>query len=149
MILCFVGPVSSPLARMDLAELDARWGDLDRAGLRIYAVSPSAAAEARDLVPRLRLRVPLVLDPEGVVAGAWGVERGAFAAFVEDLSAPTLRRSLRALRLGMPRLAGPHGLTPVAFLLGTDGRIEGRQRARGPLGGLDLDALVVAAGLAV
>lgn len=148
MILCFVGPVTSPLARLQLIELDAVWADLDRAGLRIYAVSPSRPAEARDLVPRARLRVPLVLDPDMAIATVWGADRGGgIGASMADLGPEGLRRALAALRLGPPSAAGPHGVASSAFLLGEDGRVLWSQRARGPLTGLDLGALRRAAGV--
>lgn len=148
MVLCFVGPISSPLARLQLQELEARWSDLDRAGVRIYAVSPGTEADARDLVPRLRLRVPLVLDPGGAIAEAWGVaDAGGIGASLADLWPAGLSRALAALKLGLPRRAGPHGYSAAAFLLGEDGRVRWRERARGPLSGLDLEALMDAAGV--
>lgn len=143
--IAFVGPLCSPLARAALAELQAAFPDLDRAGVRVFAVSPSSFVEASDFVPRNHLLFPLLLDEDRAIAARFGVAddvglTGALASLRPELAS----RALRSLRLGAGLRRGALGAAVALFLIDRSGGIALARRSRGPFEGLDLAALTAA-----
>ena len=144
-VLAFVGPLESPLAREALDDLKARWAELDLLGVRLVAISPTTLALAQDYVPRHQLLFPLVLDPERALARSFGVAEDAqVSAALGGLRPARVRRLVRALgRGGLVRRA-PFGARVALVLLGRDGRVRWTSQAESPLDGPDMPGLLSA-----
>lgn len=143
--LAFVGPLSSPLTRASLNELQAAFAALDRAGVRLVAVSPSSVDEARDYVPRYHLLFPLLLDADRAIARRYGVDADASGlSALAGLRPALLSRALHSLPLGVGFKTQALGARVALFLLDRDGRVRWVSAASGPLQGPDLAGLTAA-----
>jgi len=87
------------LPRRRLAVLASAWPDLDREGFGMVLVTDATLPRARDKVPRLHLRFPVVVGPE--LFETWGL--------------PPRRLGLASILGAMPR--------PFAFVLGPDRQV--------------------------
>ena len=145
--IAFVGSLASPLTRVALGELQAAFADLDRAGVRVLAVSPSGFVEASDYVPRHHLLFPLVLDEDRAIAARFGVaDDVSVMGALASLRPATASRALRSLALGVGLKRAPLGVRAALFLLDRDGKIAFSAVASGPFQGLDLAGLSAAVG---
>ncbi len=84
------------LPRRRIALLTEAWPELDREGFGLVLITDATLPRARDLVPRLHLRFPVVVGPD--LFKSWGL--------------PPRRLGLASILGAMPR--------PLAIVLGPD-----------------------------
>ncbi|MDP6934771.1 MAG: redoxin domain-containing protein [Myxococcota bacterium] len=120
LVVCFVRPLGSPLARQTLSELQEAFPQLDRVGARLLAVTDAPLLMARDFVPRHHLLFPVVVGASGALGQAFGVE--PIPGMRSRVAGPAgVRRALRSLQHGgWP--SGP-GVLPASFVLGRQGTL--------------------------
>lgn len=113
----------SALTRAAAAELDAQFDRLDAAGIGVAAIVEGTLAEARDLVPRLQLRYPVVFDGDGVIYDAIGAERdrGFARTAIDPRSAA---RWIAAIAThGRGSIGGPLDRRLAAVRIGIGGKV--------------------------
>jgi peroxiredoxin Q/BCP len=71
-LLFFFPAVDTPNSNLNLQDWDKRRAALEAEGLGIYAVCPASAAGAASYAQELGITLPLLADPEGTVAQAYG-----------------------------------------------------------------------------
>jgi len=122
-VLVFVGGLSTPQTRGILAALQGTYGDLDRDGIRLVAVTSSHLDRARDFIPRYHVLFPLVVDPEGRLRQRFGLDMSSgIAAFVRGLK-DEVRHARDMVRLGRGWFEPGASAPPSWFILGDDGRV--------------------------
>ena len=142
--LFFLAGLSGSCAREDLALLSERSRALDKAGVRLVAVSPGPRAIALDLVPRVHLLFPLLLDPDGALRRGFGLETEHGGAPISGLLKGS-GRWLRSLARGRGALDRAELLTGAAFLVDPGGRIRWASGPGRVFGPPDVDGLLQAA----
>lgn len=125
LLLCFLRPVSSPFGRAALQRLAAEAPRLE--GLKILAVTPSAADRARDWLRRAPLPFPLIADADGALARRWRQGRDPWGLYSlrglsqGDRGGASLRAALRA-GMGWPERDG--GWLPAELIVDSESRLR-------------------------
>jgi peroxiredoxin len=131
LLLVFVGALSNPRADRVLTGLGEIYGDLERAGVRLVAVTGSSERRAQDYVPRHHVLFPVVVDEDSTLRVCFGLPKRARGL-------ARLREPISAIKT---RIMEPQADGPMAwFLLGVDGRIQSGAQAQP-----DPEALLAAA----
>lgn len=113
----------SALTRACAAELDDEIDRLDAIGVGVIALVEGSLVEARDLVPRLRLRYPVVHDRDGSLYASLGVEHDRRLARTA-LDPRAAARWLTALaRHGHGAVGAPLDRRIAAWVIDRDGRV--------------------------
>jgi peroxiredoxin len=76
-VVVFLRHPASAVTWAALRELDAAWPDLDLADVSLVAVIEGDLVAARDLVPRLGIRFPVICDQTGEHFSRWDVPTNA------------------------------------------------------------------------
>ena len=71
-VLFFFPALDTPNSNGNLADLDRRRSALEAQGLGVYAVCPAAPAAATAYFQQLGISLPLLADPSGTLAQAYG-----------------------------------------------------------------------------
>lgn len=77
LVLVFLRHAGSSVTRDALTVLDQAWDDLERRQIAMVAVIEGTSRDACDVVPRLKVRFPVVHDADGQFYAAFDVGRDA------------------------------------------------------------------------
>ena len=144
LVLFFVRSLASSFGRQSLAEIQERYADFDREGIRVVAISPSSWEVATDFVPRRQLLFPLVADSDGELAKRYQLSSDRWMLrSVSGLLAGGYQRAWKAVQQGhglmklnhLPRLGGE-------FVIDRSGTLAYAQYAASALDGPDLDVVL-------
>ncbi len=139
--LVFLRHAGSSCTRASLSALDAAWDDLERRQVAMVAVIEGTSRAAYDVVPRLKVRFPVVHDADGQFYDAFDVGRDA--GLVRTLADPrSVGRWLATVaRAGHGALGGPIDRRCAAYVA-HGGVITWAWQGRTVVEGLPIEALV-------
>ena len=105
--IVFLRHAGSAVTRDALSALDRAWDDLERRQVALVAVVEGDLRAAYDVVPRLKVRFPVVHDPDGLFYDAFGVGRdtGLLRTLADPRSSG--RWAATWVRAGHGALGGP------------------------------------------
>ena len=115
LVVVWLGGVSTPDTRAAVATLQEASAELDRAGVRLIAISTSALARVQDFVSRFHVLFPVVSDANTRLREQFGVGPGAPSDLARGLA-----RDVRRLSRGGPWGRGwvePGAYAPAACLV--------------------------------
>ena len=118
LVISFYRGVWCPYCNMELQALQEALPDFRNAGASLVAISPQTRANSRTSVRVNGLEFPILSDPGGAVAEAFGI-RFALPDYLVEL--------YKTLKNDLPAFNGDPGWTlpmPSRFVVGQDGRIR-------------------------
>jgi peroxiredoxin len=117
LVVTFYRGVWCPYCSMDLQALQEILREIEARGARIVAISPQTAPNSRKSARQNKLTFPIVSDPEGKVADAFGL-RFKLPDYLIEL--------YKNLKNDLPSFNGDASWTlpmPARYVIGTDGVI--------------------------
>lgn len=141
-VLCFVPFLGSPFTRRTLADLQDRYADFDRRGIRIVAVTQTDLTAARDFVPRFHLLYPLITDPDGALQGIFDIQEDRYMLSSLRSIVAGGSGSRGAFQFGMGWFNGPLRQLGAEFVIDRSGIIRMVHYATGVTDSPDIDALL-------
>jgi peroxiredoxin len=143
LVLLFVRHLGDPFARQALAEVQKRYADFDRLGIKMAAITQTELTTARDFVPRYHVLCPVVTDPEGQLHKSYGIGCDRFlVGSLKGLVQGSPGRLAAALNLGHGKLAGPARQLTAEFVIDRAGRIAAARYAESITDGPHLNDLL-------
>jgi peroxiredoxin len=143
LVLLFIRHLGDPFARQAIAEVQERYADFDRLGIKMAAITQTELVTARDFVPRFHVLCPVVTDPEGQLHARYGIGCDRFLmGSVKGLVRDSPGRLVAALNLGHGRLTGPARQLTAEFVIDGEGCIRAARYADSITDGPHLDDLL-------
>jgi peroxiredoxin len=121
--LVCLGGLSTPDTRAAIDALQSLTAPLDRAGVRLLAITSSTRARTQDFVSRYHVLFPVVPDSERVLRSGFGLTDARPTDAIRGV-ARELTRARRSIRAGRGWVEPGAYATAACFVLGIDGRVD-------------------------
>ena len=143
LVLLFIRHLGDPFARQTLAEVQDRYADFDRLGIKLVAITQTELVTAQDFVPRYHVLCPVITDPEGTLQAQYGIGRdGMLTGTLRGLIGTDLKRIKNALGQGHGRKAGSSRQLSAEFVIEPGGQLVYANYGQSITDGPDLDELL-------
>ena len=143
LVLLFIRHLGDPFARQTLAEVQDRFADFDRLGIKLVAITQTELVTAQDFVPRYHVLCPVINDPEGTLQGQYGIGRDEMLmGTLRGLLGTNLKRVKNALGQGHGRKAGCSRQLSAEFIIEPTGQLVYANYGQSIMDGPDLDELL-------
>ena len=141
--LFFVRHLGCPLCRKTLMEIQERFADFDRMGVKVAAVTQTSLPDAQDFVPRHHMLFPIVADEDGRLRAQFGVGQDRLMlGTVRRLSVSSLRRVGSSLSMGHSLGVGPERQLAAEFVIRPTGEVAYAKYGCSVTHGPDLEAML-------
>ena len=118
LVVTFYRGVWCPYCNMDLQALEAARAEIEARGATMVAISMQTAANSRKAISQNKLGFPILLDPRGEVADAYGI-RFALPDYLVDIYKNAFKTDLAVIN-DDPSWTLP---MPARYIVGQDGVI--------------------------
>jgi peroxiredoxin len=142
-VLLFIRQLGDPFARQTVAEVQERYADFDREGIRLATITQTDLLAARDFVPRYHVLCPMVTDPDGELQQLYAIEQDRWLTqSLRAMLKSSPSRLKDALNRGVGKPSGPARQLSAEFVIDREGRLAHSRYAGSITSGPDLDQLL-------
>jgi len=100
LVICFFPALESAVSREAVAQMQARFSDFDRLGVKVVGITPSSLRSTQDFAPRYHVLFPMISDEDREIATKFGVNKLSKASIIGSITPNGLASGMNALSFG-------------------------------------------------